>query len=758
MAGVAHTPHLEKRPSGYFFRRRLPRAFQERTQPDKIFSLCLSLRTDVLLEAKILVARLTALTDVAFALTTERPVDHLSPEHVTLLTELARCQIAAHEALRALAEPRSEAAANFAAQTERATQDMLRRALALGDRAPVTEPLREMARRLGVALDETSADWRALAFEALRVMLDVSRERKKREVGTYKEATPIFRSVMASRSTSPAAVQPGFVSQSTASVPAIPAAAAAPTLVPLPASTTPATNAPAERKMACPVQNQVETTGVEPTTAAPIVEDNSSHAPSSQESAPTPAFKMQETAPMSSEMPREEPQILIDQSLLSDAARAALAKGPNIELREAFDLYFELKELGYGDLFGTCQKRFPDKGKNWKRTSGGNARKGSDIWVDVLGNQPFHQIEWTEVDGVLNVIRRIPKYHGKKKNLLNTKGFRDLVERADEQELAAATAAKELLAGRGKASPAELERAELDAKIPRLRVATFLRHGRMANRVGKMLIAMKLIKKNPFEICSWTNDEEKDVKANEEDRSRMLWDDRIQKLFASPVYQGQCAEEDYPLFWAPLIARLAGCRAEEILQLGPEDFGSENGIAYFTVCNVAGNHVKSSAGERRIAVHPKLVELGLLRFIEMRRRQNQSRLFPNLNRGQTKDTFSELFSKTFGYYRKTNDCYWPGLDFHALRTTFHNDLGNLLCPDMVRRRLMGHEKPVDEGDGSYTREIWVKTLHEVISRIDLDVSRINSPFAAPKSADDGGTSLGAEASGTNVVGFRRKPA
>ncbi|EBA06185.1 hypothetical protein [Sagittula stellata] len=520
----------------------------------------------------------------------------------------------------------------------------------------------------------------------------------------------------------------------------------------------PAATTPAEPKMACPVQNQVETLGVEPETAALNFENNSSRAPSSQERALVPAAQAQETAPMRSVTSREEPQILIDQSLLSDEARTALAKGPNIELREAFDLYFELKELGYGDLFGTRQKRFPDKGKDWKRTSGGNARKGRDIWVDVLGNQPFHQIEWTEVDGVLNVIRRIPKYHGKKKNLLNTKGFRDLVERADEQELAAATAAKELLAARGKATPAELERADLDAKIPRLRVATFLRHGRMANRVGKMLKSMKLIERNPFEICSWTNDEAKDMKANEEDRSRMLWDDRIQKLFASPVYQGQCEGKDYPLFWGPLIARLAGCRAEEMLQLAPEDFGSENGVAYFTVRNVTGNHVKSTAGERRIAVHPKLVELGLLHFVEMRRGQKQSRLFPNLNRGQTKETFSELYSKTFGYYRKTNDCYWPGLDFHALRTTFHNDLGNLLCPDMVRRRLMWHEKPVDEGDGSYTREIWVKTLHEVISRIDLDISRIKSPFAASEAAAPETVPTQVQGDHGNVVGFRRRPA
>ena len=752
MAGVAHTPHLEKRPSGYFFRRRLPKAWVEISNPGQSSAICLSLRTDVLSEATCRVRALTALKDLAVALTTERPVDHLSPEHVTLLTELARCQIAAHEALRASAEPRSEAAANFAAQTERATQDMLRRALALGDRTPVTDPLREMARRLGVTLDETSSNWRALAFEALRVMLDVSREREKREVGTYEEVTPIFRSVIASRSAAPGAVLPQVVAQSHAPALTMPAAAA-PGAVSVPVSTIPSATAPAEPLVASPAQPPAEEALATPKTAETGVADTVSSRPPSHDCEPEPIVASPESAPRAPAMPREEPRILIDQSLLSDKARAALAKGPNIEFREAFDLYFELKELGYGDNFEARQKSFPDKGRNWVQSSRGNARKARDIWVDVLGNQSFKQIDWTEVDGVLNVIRRILKYHGKKKNLLSLKGFRDLVERADEQELATAIAAKEVLAARGKVTPAELERAELDAKIPRLRVATFLRHGRMANRVGKMLKAMKLIEENPFEICSWTNDEGKDMKASEEDRSRMLWDDKIQKLFASPVYQGQCEEKDYPLFWGPLIARLAGCRAEEILQLAPEDFGSENGIAYFTVRNVTGNHVKSSAGERRIAVHPKLVELGLLHFVEMRRRQKQSRLFPNLNRGQTKDTFSELYSKTFGYYRKTNDCYWPGLAFHAFRTTFHNDLGNLLCPDMVRRRLMGHEKPVDEGDGSYTREIWVKTLHEVISRIDLDVSRIKSPFAAPKAVP-----TEAKDNHCNVVGFRRRPA
>ena len=83
----------------------------------------------VLSDAKILARSLTALSDMAFALMLERPVDHLIAQDIILLTELARCQIAAHEAARAMADPRTEEAAIFAAQTERATQDMLRRAL-----------------------------------------------------------------------------------------------------------------------------------------------------------------------------------------------------------------------------------------------------------------------------------------------------------------------------------------------------------------------------------------------------------------------------------------------------------------------------------------------------------------------------------------------------------------------------------------------------------------------------------------------------
>lgn len=346
----------------------------------------------------------------------------------------------------------------------------------------------------------------------------------------------------------------------------------------------------------------------------------------------------------------------------------------------------------------------------------------------------------------LSVIERLPTYHGKGGELVNTHGYLDLVERADDLAKAGAEAAKESLLEKGTPTAAELEQAEIDNLVPRIRADTFIRHGRMANRVGKMLFAMQLIDENPFSICAWTNREEKRLKALQDGPARTVWDDRINALFRSPVFQGQTAEPGDPLFWAPLIARFMGLRMEECLQLRPGDFGSQDDVPYVRIHNGDGNSLKSPAAKRNLPIHPALLELGLLRLVALRQKQGQPRLFPDLKRGQTKNSFSELFTKTFGYYRNANACYWKGLDFHALRTSFHGDLLNHDRSDAIRRRLMGHE-PQDEGEKSYAQGLKMRALLERITCIDVDISMIVSPFA------DGPTPLSerAEELGLRVV-------
>ena len=56
---------------------------------------------------------------------------------------------------------------------------------------------------------------------------------------------------------------------------------------------------------------------------------------------------------------------------------------------------------------------------------------------------------------------------------------------------------------------------------------------------------------------------------------------------------------------------------------------------------------------------------------------------------------------------------------------------------------MGHESFSDEGDRSYTKHIKIKTLYELVSKIEFDVSKVVSPFDdAPSTAKERGEILG----------------
>jgi hypothetical protein len=73
-----------------------------------------------------------------------------------------------------------------------------------------------------------------------------------------------------------------------------------------------------------------------------------------------------------------------------------------------------------------------------------------------------------------------------------------------------------------------------------------------------------------------------------------------------------------------------------------------------------GNHVKSEASERRVPIHPILIELGLLKLVELRRQQGQSRLFPHLKRGAVKGKFSESSRRPSRGTGRTTTSTGPG--------------------------------------------------------------------------------------------------
>tara|TARA_R110002110_G_scaffold363307_2_gene573186 strand:+ start:183 stop:2393 length:2211 start_codon:yes stop_codon:yes gene_type:complete len=701
-----------------------------------------SLRTTSLRDAKTLANRLTRISDQVFAAMTEKTMP-IAPELADrLLTDLARFEIECFERARAIAPQRCAQAAAFELQREAALQETLRHALLLRDREVCRKPLRHVAARLGLALDEEDQDWLSLAIQATQILLDVSEERARRDQGIYDGPSPVFRSAMAQmrREAQPRQLSAGPWTPpcdvQTASAQFASTHADAATVIPNPtprphagqqATVSEATAAPSAP--AQPVCAATETTrpaaGHAAASAYPALPP--AHSPPPQGQAASPDKEDEITRRIAA----RPPKIGVNLDTLSDASCISLSKPRGITLREAYDLYVDIKRAGYGENFHKHQRRHQPTGVAWEKSSGSKLDVASRIWLDLLGDLPFEDIAVSDVEDALDLIWRIPRDHGKTEHLKATAGYRELIERVDASEIDAARAQVLRVSSRSNHTNADLEAAKLGAKVPRLRVDTYLKHCRTPNAIGKMLYAMQMIDTNPFEICSWTKAEADGLKRTQDCRARTSWDDRITKLFASPVYQGETEDPGDPLFWAPLIGRLQGLRMQESLQLGPKDFGTEDGIDYLWVRNTEGNNVKSEAGERRLPVHPDLIKLGFMKLVELRRRQSQTRLFPDLTRGSTKENFAENFSKAFGYYRKTHGCYWRGLDFHALRTSFHGDLLNQDRSDAIRRRLMGHA-PQDEGEKSYAQGLKMAPLLERIREVSVDTSMIISPFEMPR--------------------------
>lgn len=707
-------PHLERRPSGFFWRRRLPARFAQALPPrsgngqdEKIpltRFLCFSLRIHVPAEARILARRLTDMSQLVFAADAETTMAIPADTQMQMLETLARFEIDAFERARAIAPPRSPEIASVDLSREEAIQSALRRAIFLGDREIARQPLRHVASALGVAVDEGDPDWSALAYEATKVLLDVSQERGRRCQGVYGQATAAFTRALGQQ-------MPTMQASNSAEL------AVAGFACPRPFDGT----VIAHMKEA-PTNDLLKGTVTMPTAQPPEnAEPIDVIIPAGLDMPPG----MTAAGWQQLRIGTRPPQFHFNRAHLSEKSRKAISQPRGITLREAINLFFEIRGLGYLGAFDKQQKVLVKEGASWARENESKHRLALGFWPEILGDGPVDEIDADAVRDALITLESLPANHGKSETDRANLGIREIIERADAQDAALEEDLR--LARDAGATEEELDRMRLEHKVPRISVTTYVKHGRVMRAVGEMLMQMRLIDQDPFAICSWTNKEVASLKSREESGGRMAWDDRINQFLGSPIFREPLEDVGDPLFWAPLLGLLQGLRMEECLQLGPDDFGSDKDIPYLKVRNIEINGVKSSTSERTLPVHPRLIELGLLKLVEMRREAGHIRLFPLLKRGQQKGTFSANFSKAFQYYRRRNNIYWPGLDFHALRTTFHHLLLADGRSDAIRCRIMGHAR-TDEGDRSYGQNLGIDALNDRMKSIQFNTSGILSPF------------------------------
>ena len=643
--------HLERRASSFYWRRRLPNFFSINASNS---FLVFSLRTHVSREAEVLARRLTWLSTLAFDYA--RGATMMETGTIErVLSELVRFEIAASDHARAIAPERSRHEAEIAIQREHALQDVLKEALFVRNREVAREPVRAAAARLGVPIDENAKDWMQLAYEATRVLLDLSMERARREQGVFSQPSCIFH------------------------------AATAPAL-----ATTIATGAFQSHQPAVSAVNAT-------TAAAPIVSTS-------------PVFVAQAEGA----------------HLLAKAAKTA-----SLKLSEAFEKYGNLRSEGKQGK-EIDEVAVPTKGESYTRNSLANLQSTAKLIVDVIGNKQISELKRSDFTDAFSIIQKVPVNHGKSST--ETRSIREIVEATDleEQKNKARVHSKLKKAG---ASQGNIEAAEHQENIARLRVNTVYRHMQDTQRVIRFLIAHGYLTENFMKGVIWSKHELQRLEILQEDNSRKIWGDELQKLFRTPVFQGETTDIGDPMFWAPLIAVHHGLREEEALQLRLDDVLAENDIDYFDIkVGAPWQRLKSKAATRRVPIHQNLIALGFLDLVAMRRREGEDRLFPHLTRGKNRKTLSENFTKDFTRFRRANNVYEKRIDFHSFRTQFNVELIKARTDGELRHILMGHEMESVNlefygGDGHD-----LEYLQEVVQRVNVDVSMIQGPFASGKKA------------------------
>ncbi|EKN5921234.1 TPA: DUF6538 domain-containing protein [Yersinia enterocolitica] len=194
-------------------------------------------------------------------------------------------------------------------------------------------------------------------------------------------------------------------------------------------------------------------------------------------------------------------------------------------------------------------------------------------------------------------------------------------------------------------------------------------------------------------------------------------------------------------YWLPLLALYTGGRINELCQLYLSDIRmSESGVAYLdfnldTPDKVmddeteADKSLKTPNAQRQMPIHPELIKLGFLKYVEALKADGRERLFPELKHHEIKG-YRGYASKWFNenYLGKQLEMPRDGKRvFHSLRHNYVNHLDRLELSERMIAQLVGHARGSTTAMTTYRKDRAVEEQFDAISKLTYDLPDIK-PF------------------------------
>ena len=210
------------------------------------------------------------------------------------------------------------------------------------------------------------------------------------------------------------------------------------------------------------------------------------------------------------------------------------------------------------------------------------------------------------------------------------------------------------------------------------------------------------ISSNPFEGLS-VHDPVDDA-----ERRDPFTSEQLRTLFGASPWNAPWSDEvEKPGdFWVPLLCLFHGLRNGEAAGLRVEDIGAEDGISVLRVRGYGEKRLKTKESRGTLPLHPEMIRIGFLEYVERRRGAGEALLFPEgivNSRGQVGAKLGERFASHVRRLALTG----RKLGMHSFRHCFEDRLRAAELPErtalaLARRTEAGSSRIY--GDGLSARQ------------------------------------------------------
>jgi|TARA_A100001391_G_scaffold145276_2_gene102944 integrase len=198
----------------------------------------------------------------------------------------------------------------------------------------------------------------------------------------------------------------------------------------------------------------------------------------------------------------------------------------------------------------------------------------------------------------------------------------------------------------------------------------------------------------------------------------------IAPLFQSPVFLG-CRNWQHPdqpgtevfhrgLYFGLLLAVYNGARREEFCGLLVSDVIRDNGeIPYIHITFNEQRRIKNSQSIRNLALHPELIRLGFLDYVQAIEALGYTRLFPDLYSPSTRSPMGDRF-----YDEVHPILSGVGVTPHQFRHYFNDALKKARITEEERADLLGHTRGTETAD-RYCDPIELTVQLEIMAKLPV---------------------------------------